>query len=133
MTVNKGWLVALCAVAISALLVIGNRQSLGKRTFESADALEKIGAVVLYDLDLKVSRVRIAGESVTDADLVHLSEFRSLKHVILEAPQLTNGCVEHLQRCSSLEFIFVRGTKIDGAGIDAIQAALPKCTIGPGF
>lgn len=68
---------------------------------------------------------------VRDADLSQLVGTEHLERLTLDASHVTDGCLEHLSRLTSLAELDVSGTLITPQGRARLRAALPQCRITP--
>jgi hypothetical protein len=68
-------------------------------------------------------------QKITNEGLVHLKELKNLKKLWLYESQITDDGTESLAKFEQLELIFLRNTKVSGAGGESLKKKLPKCRV----
>jgi hypothetical protein len=76
----------------------------------------------------KLVELEIVWANVTDAGLVHVGGLKDLETLNLAIPS-TDAGLARLHGLTKLNWIALQGTKVTPIGINALQKALPKCTI----
>jgi hypothetical protein len=131
--VNAMWkrvllLLAFIATLICLYKIASMRGPLNPRV----ESLIALGARINFALeDGEIVDVWLLKSDVTDDDLaaVQLEQCKSLAQLVLGSSRFTNKSVASVVKCKSLTVLVVYGTEIDEAGIDAIHAELPKCSV----
>jgi Leucine-rich repeat (LRR) protein len=83
------------------------------------------GMTSLESLDLLQTKV-------ADAGLEHFKGLTSLQNLWLDGTEVTDAGLVHLKGMTSLSMLSLSGSKVSEAGVKDLEAALPKCRIGPG-
>src|SRR5437660_2427374 len=97
-----------------------NTTSPRDREAEETDvaAIEKLeGRVLWEEPDRTMVKVDLGRPKVTDADLVHLKLFSSLRELDLHAPQITDAGLQHLQGLTKLRILNLNFTSVTGPGL----------------
>jgi hypothetical protein len=67
--------------------------------------------------------------NVTDAELVHVEGLTNLTNLYLYDTKITDAGLVHLKGLTSLKILDLGGSKVTDEGVEALQTALPNCTI----
>ena len=96
-------------------------------------AIKELGGRVGFDEKNpdKPVVVDLGDSDVTDASLVHLRDLTSLQRLNLTETQVTDAGLVHLNGLTGLQTLTLHKTQVTPTGVKDIQAALPKCRIGP--
>ena len=71
----------------------------------------------------------LGNTNVTDAGLVHVKGLTNLTNMYLYDTKITDAGLVHLKELTSLELLDLGGSKVTDEGVNALQTALPNCTI----
>jgi hypothetical protein len=147
-------LLVLVTIASVAFCWLGLKMRQSQRQKEAVEAIRKLGGYVAYyhegrhmvvappppgpvwlrtlagdDVFSQVHHVRLSGETVTDADLVHLQGLTELQVLVLSGTQITDAALVELQGLTQLEDLFVAHTQVTKKGCQELQKALPNLRI----
>jgi hypothetical protein len=89
----------------------------GDRVAQELPKWESLGYVALKDC------------RITDEGLKHLADMPSLYELDLEGARVTDQGLRELARCKSLKQVGVRTTRVTKEAIDALEKALPGCSV----
>lgn len=85
-------------------------------------AIEQAGGQVVTMDSKDGARVRLGGEQITDADLVHLAVIPNVEFLFLGGSKVTDGgLTEHVSGLASLHSLRLNNTNIGDAGLDGLQ------------
>ncbi|MDF1744008.1 MAG: hypothetical protein P1V19_09935 [Gimesia sp.] len=107
--------------------------------------LESISRLNLYntsvsDSDLiwvsdfkNLESLNLGKSQVSDSGLIHLTGLKDLNYLDLSNTQITDAGLMQLKECSNLGTLYVKDTQVTEAGVAQLNAVLPDCviTIGP--
>ncbi len=122
-------LTTLVAIGCSWLAV---EMEKARKQRKAIEAIWKAGGVTHYEVTwlgrllgsdslARVTFVGLAGESTTDADLVHLQGFRQLRGLQLQKSNITDAGMVNLQGLTQLESLRLDNTKVTDAGLLYLQ------------
>jgi hypothetical protein len=77
----------------------------------------------------QLSNVSLRYTDVTDRTAQHLQALPNLQRLVLTGTEVSDESVSHLAKHRWLAELFIRWTKITGAGADTLEVELPKCAI----
>ena len=86
-------------------------------------ALSKKRTTEFRRMGVRVDRVILRGDDVTDKDLVHLKSFTRIKILDLVDTKITDASLIHVKELKTLVFLSLRGNRITNEGV-AILAEL---------
>ncbi len=85
-------------------------------------AIEQAGGQVVLMDNQDGARVRLGGERVTDADLVHLAAISNLENLFLGGSKITDtGVTQHVSGLASLRSLRLNNTAIGDASLEALK------------
>lgn len=85
-------------------------------------AIEQAGGQVVLMDSQDGARVRLGGERVTDADLVHLAAIGNLENLFLGGSKITDtGVTQHVSGLASLRSLRLNTTAIGDAGLEGVK------------
>jgi len=73
--------------------------------------------------------VLLDATQITDTGLVHLEGMTGLSYLNLSGTRITDAGLTHLKGMTSLSNLVLSGTRITDAGVEQLKQSLPKLTI----
>jgi len=76
-----------------------------------------------------VECLTLGGTKITDAGLVNLKRWASLRSLLLQNTMITDAGLNDLKRLSGLTYLDISGTQTTDKAVEDLKQALPKCKI----